>query len=52
MTLSNVLALLQITARRSSGGQVLQVIKAFIGLAMIIIVPTVAIYWARKRWRP
>ncbi len=52
MTTVNAALVLFQTAHRSAGGQVLQLIKAFIGLAMIIVLPTVMIYWARKRWRP
>jgi hypothetical protein len=39
-------------ARRNPTGQVFQVVKAFIGLAAIIVVPVILVYWARKRWRP
>ena len=39
-------------ARRTPTGQAFQVIKAFIGLAAIIVLPVMLVYWARKRWRP
>jgi len=39
-------------ARRSPTGQMMQLIKAFIGLAAIVVVPVVLIYWARKKYRP
>ena len=29
-----------------------QTIKAFLGLAVIIVLPTAMFYWARKRFRP
>jgi hypothetical protein len=32
--------------------RVQQTIKAFIGLAVIIVLPTAMIWWARKRFRP
>ncbi|HJQ12569.1 MAG TPA: hypothetical protein VJ840_16165 [Gemmatimonadaceae bacterium] len=51
-TLTAAIDLLQLPARRGAGSSVLQLIKAFIGLAMIIVLPTVMIYWARKRFRP
>ncbi|HEX6628288.1 MAG TPA: hypothetical protein VF105_10045 [Gemmatimonadaceae bacterium] len=38
--------------RRSPTGQMMRLIKAFIGLAAIIVVPVVLIYWARKKYRP
>lgn len=39
-------------ARRSPTGQMMQLVKAFIGLAAIIVVPVVLVYWARKKYRP
>ena len=29
-----------------------QMVKAFMGLAVIIVIPTVMIAWARKNYRP
>jgi len=39
-------------ARKTPTGQAFQLIKAFIGLALIIVLPVILVYWARKRWRP
>ena len=32
--------------------RVQQTIKAFLGLVVIIVLPTAAVWWARKRYRP
>ena len=32
--------------------RVQQTIKAFVGLAVIIVLPAAMIWWARKRFRP
>ncbi|HJP87282.1 MAG TPA: hypothetical protein VJ852_14920 [Gemmatimonadaceae bacterium] len=36
----------------SPGSRVQQTMKAFIGLGVMIIIPTVMIWWARKNYRP
>jgi hypothetical protein len=38
--------------RTNPVGRVQQMIKALIGLGAIIVLPAVAIWWARKRFRP
>ena len=50
-TIRNAIDLVE-QARRNPTGQVMQLIKAFIGLALIVVVPAILVYWARKRWRP
>lgn len=50
-TIRSAVALVE-QARRSPTGQMMQLIKAFIGLAAIIVVPVVLVYWARKKYRP
>jgi len=29
-----------------------QVMSAIVGLALMIVLPAILVYWARKRWRP
>ena len=33
-------------------GRMRQLIVATIGLVAIVALPAIAVYWARKRWRP
>ena len=36
----------------SPSSRAFQMIKAFMGLAAIIVIPTIMIAWARKNYRP
>lgn len=45
------LALLE-RVQQNPTGRVQQTIKAFVGLGVMIVVPTVMMWWARKRYRP
>jgi hypothetical protein len=38
--------------RRNPITQTRQVISAFVGLGVIVALPAVLVYWARKRFRP
>jgi hypothetical protein len=38
--------------RKSPVSQVRQLTTAFVGLAVIVTLPAILVYWARKRWRP
>jgi len=29
-----------------------QILTAMIGLAMMVVVPAILVFWARRRWRP
>jgi hypothetical protein len=40
------------TASVSAVGRTRQLIVATVGLIAIVALPVIAIYWARKRWRP
>lgn len=46
-----VLALLE-RMQQHPGARVQQTMKAFVGLGVMIIVPTVLVWWARKKYRP
>jgi len=35
-----------------AGARAQQTFKAFLGLAVMIILPMLAVWWARKRYRP
>lgn len=50
-TLAGAVALVE-QVRRNPVGQVRQLITAFVGLGVIVVVPALLVYWARKRWRP
>jgi hypothetical protein len=34
------------------GSRVQQTMKAFVGLGVMIVLPTVLVWWARKKYRP
>jgi len=42
----------QTVPARGGASRPRQLIVATIGLAAIVVVPAIAVYWARKRWRP
>ena len=46
-----VLALVE-QVQQHSGSRVQQTMKAFVGLGVMIILPTVLVWWARKNYRP
>ncbi|HET9635672.1 MAG TPA: hypothetical protein VFP26_07030 [Gemmatimonadaceae bacterium] len=48
---SAVLALIE-QMQRNPVGRAQQTFKAFVGLAVIIVLPTAMVWWARKRFRP
>ena len=48
---SAALALIERLAQNPTG-RVQQMFKAFAGLGIMIVVPTVMVWWARKRYRP
>ena len=52
VALTSATALVQEIAHRNPTGRAFQMIKAFIGLATILILPTIMVVWARKRYRP
>ena len=37
---------------RTPGSRAFQMVKAFMGLGAIIVIPTIMIAWARKNYRP
>jgi len=37
---------------QAPGARLQQMMKAFIGLGVMIVVPTVMVWWARKNYRP
>lgn len=45
------LALLE-QVRPTPVGRAQQMFKAFVGLAVIIVLPAVMVWWARKKYRP
>jgi len=42
----------QAVPARGGTGRMRQLIVATIGLVAIVALPAIAVYWARKRWRP
>jgi hypothetical protein len=53
--LTSAISLIQEIVHRlpvSPGARAFQMVKAFIGLGAIIVIPTVMIAWARKNYRP
>ena len=37
---------------QGAGSRLQQMMKAFIGLGVMVVVPTVMVWWARKNYRP
>ena len=52
VALSSAIALVQEVVHRTPGARAFQMVKAFMGLAAIIVIPTIMIAWARKNYRP
>jgi hypothetical protein len=52
VALTSATTLVQEIVHRNPAGRAFQMIKAIIGLATIVILPTVMIAWARKNYRP
>ena len=50
--LTSAISLVQEIAHRTPGSRVFQMVKAFMGLAAIIVIPTIMVAWARKNYRP
>ena len=46
-----VLALLE-QVQQHPGARIQQTMKAFVGLGVMIILPMVLVWWARKNYRP
>lgn len=51
-TLHSVALALMEQVRRNPVPRAQQTFKAFAGLAVMIVLPTLLVWWARKRYRP
>ena len=45
-------ALQSVPARVGPGGKSRQLVTATVGLVLIVVLPAIAVYYARRRWRP
>ena len=50
--LSAMAALMQVTPRVSPVARTRHLVVATVGLVVIVALPAIVVYYARKRWRP